>query len=619
MCGIAGLLGWRYEHAEAEATAERLGKAIRHRGPDDWGYHLDSEAGVTLVSTRLAIQDLSPAGHMPMHSQDGRWSIVFNGEIYNFLELRAELEAAGVRFRSHSDTEVVLELFQAHGPAFLSRLRGMFALAIWDNRERVAYLARDPLGIKPLYVHDAGDRVAFASEMRPLLAHPAIPNGLDPEGLRLYFLRGYVVEPRTLIKGIHVLEAGHVLEWTPGRGSRRWAFADVRDWMVEAARERRAQDAAEAAKALRAALDDSLRHHLISDVPVGIFLSGGLDSSAMLAALTTMRGNDRVGSFSIGFDMANLNEAPTARRVAETFGSAHHEQILTGSDALKLFDDYRASLDQPSVDGFNTYCVSRFAREHGYKVVLSGLGGDELFGGYPSFRRVPMMLQRRRLLSYLPGGERLVGGAMESWGRTPVQRRIGSFLQDTADLATAYGYFRGVFSDREAAALCQRFVPGAGEEAPPPTPVIGQHPVRRAATPREFISLFETTQYMRNQLLRDSDAMSMAHGLELRTPFVDRDFVKAVFRLAPDHRFQPHKGILPAAVPELPTWLLSLPKRGFTLPFQHWINNEWRAPFDDLFARYPLLRRDQAWSRSLVIYSLEDWIERNRATHSTAA
>lgn len=619
MCGIAGLLGWRYEEAEGVAAAQRLGKAIRHRGPDDWGYHLDHDAGVTLVATRLAIQDLSAAGHMPMATDDGRWTIVFNGEIYNVRELRAELEGKGVRLRGHSDTEVVLELFRAHGPGVLPRLRGMFALAIWDARERTAWLARDPLGIKPLYVHDGRDRVAFASELRPLLAHPAMPNALDPEGLRFYFRRGYVGEPRTLIKGIEMLEAGHVLEWVPGRGTRRWAFADVRDWMVEAARERRPRERVEAARALRAALDDSLDHHLISDVPVGLFLSGGLDSSAMLAALAKRRGAERVGSFSIGFDMANLNEAPIARRVAEAFGSDHHEQILTGTDALSLFDEYMTALDQPSVDGFNTYCVSRFARAHGYKVVLSGLGGDELFGGYPSFRRVPMMLQRRRLLSYLPGGERLVGSAMESWGRTPIQRRIGSFLQDNADLATAYSYFRGVFSDREAAALCQRFVPGCSDEPPAPLPLVGQHPVRRVATPREFISLFETTQYMRNQLLRDSDVMSMAHGLELRTPFVDRDFVKAVFGLDPDHRFAAHKAILPAAVPELPAWLLSLPKRGFTLPFQHWINNEWRATFDDLFARYPMVRRDQAWSRSLVIYSLEDWIARNRATHIAAA
>lgn len=588
---------------------ERLGKAIRHRGPDDWGHFSDPEAGVVLVSTRLAIQDLSPAGHMPMRTDDGRWSIVFNGEIYNFLELRAELQSRGVQFRSHADTEVVLELFRAHGPSFLPRLRGMFALAIWDAHERIAYLARDPLGIKPLYLAERDGNLSFASELRPLLSLPGMSRDLDPAGLQSFFLRGYVSEPHTLVAGISILEAGHAIEWSPGRGARRWSFADLHDWTTPRSQSSPG-DVVGAAKHVRAALDDSIRAHLISDVPVGLFLSGGLDSTALLAAMSKLHPGEKIGSFSIGFDTAQLNEAPLAQRVAAEFKTDHHEQILTGKEALGLFDDYMAALDMPSVDGFNTYCVSRFARQHGYKVVLSGLGGDELFGGYPSFRRVPEMVRRRRMLAKVPGAESLMGAAMENWGRTPVQRRIGSYLRGTPDLASAYGYFRGVFSEKEARALSNRFVPGSGD---PPRARRGRCFARAEASARERISLFELTQYMRNQLLRDSDVMSMAHGLELRTPFVDMEFIKSVFALSPEHRFLPHKGILTRSVPELPAWLLDLPKRGFTLPFQSWINNEWRASFDDLYRRYPMLRRDQAWSRSLVIYSLEKWIERNLA------
>lgn len=621
MCGIAGLLGWSLDGAQWVATAQRLGKAIHHRGPDDFGSFTDEQAGVLLVSTRLAIMDLSPAGHMPMQTEDGRWSIVFNGEIYNFLELRAELESQGVRFRSHSDTEVILELFRAQGPAFLPRLRGMFAFAIWDARERVAFLARDPLGIKPLYVFERDKRLAFASELRPLLSQPGISRELDPAGLRSYFLRGYVTEPHTLIRDITILEAGMAMEWSPGRGARRWSFADVHDWTLDADR-LRGEDAPSAARHVRAALDDSLRHHLISDVPVGIFLSGGLDSTAMLGAMSKIQPGNKIGSFSIGFEMADLNEAPIARRIAAEFNSDHHEQIITGQQALGMFEDYMAALDLPSVDGFNTYCVSRFARENGYKVVLSGLGGDELFGGYPSFQRVPEMMRQRRWIEAVPGADTMLGGLMESYGRTPVQRRIGSFLRKAPNLATAYGYFRGVFSEKESRALCNRFLPGSAED--PGTivtrPALAPNP-KIEASAKERISLFELTQYMRNQLLRDSDVMSMAHSLELRTPFVDSAFVKAVFQLQPEHRFQPRKAMLTQAVPELPDWLLRLPKRGFTLPFQHWINNEWRVPFDDLFRRYPMLRRDQPWSRSLVLYSLEHWIQRHdiAATRTTEA
>ncbi len=385
MCGIAGFVR-RDPGLEVRGSLTGMQRAIAHRGPDDSGTWHSAHRHATFAHTRLAIIDPSPAGHQPMAVSDGRFTITYNGEIYNFAELRASLITAGVTFRSNSDTEVILRLYEAEGAAFVERLRGMFAFAIWDERERTCFLARDRFGIKPLYYHDARGVLTFASEVRALLA-AGVPATVDATAAYHYFRSGSVPDPLTLIHGVRALEAGHYLIWQDGRlTSRRYWELKFPD----------AQEAGDPAAIARQALLDSVTHHFVSDVPVGVFLSGGKDSTAIVALARLLRTGE-LRTFSLAFPGSPLDEGPDARRTADHFRTTHHEWALDGTTARGLFDEFMASADQPSIDGFNTFSVCRLARQHDTKVVLSGLGGDELFGGYPSFRDVPRLAKLGQL------------------------------------------------------------------------------------------------------------------------------------------------------------------------------------------------------------------------------
>ncbi len=393
MCGIAGIISKADARGRLATLLPGLQTELRHRGPDDQGVHVSPDGRAGLVSTRLAILDLTAAGHQPMLTTDGRYAIVFNGEIYNFRALAASLEQKGVVLRSHSDTEVVLALYRLLGVDCVRELRGMFAFAIWDDAEKTCFLARDPLGIKPLYYNvEAGGALAFASELRALRRTGLVGSDLDPVALGAFFRQGSVPEPLTLLRGARSLEAGHWLRWRDGNlESRSYWSLPFGNGDASAPPLGAHEDTA----AVRAALIDSLEHHFVSDVPVGLFLSGGIDSTALLA-LSRSLGHNALSTYSLSFDDAAFDEGELARRTAEHFGSRHTDHRLTGMEAKGLFADFLNRLDQPSVDGFNTFAVSRVAHEHGAKVVLSGLGGDEIFGGYPSFTRVPSLLRLGR-------------------------------------------------------------------------------------------------------------------------------------------------------------------------------------------------------------------------------
>src|SRR4030095_2116709 len=376
VCGIAGIL-----RDAASATAanrvERMHTAIAHRGPDDRGVWQSPGGHAAYAHTRLSIIDLSPAGHQPMAIAAGRFTITYNGEIYNFAELRRSLTSAGATFRSNSDTEVILRLYELEGPACVERLRGMFAFAIWDQRERTCFLARDRFGIKPLYYHEAGGVLTFASEVRALVAS-GVSTNLDPQATYEYFRSGSVPEPLTLFRGVRALEAGQYMIWRAGQVTTR-QYWDINFDFEDAA--------AEPVQATRTALLDSVAHHFVSDVPVGVFLSGGMDSTAIVALARAVQ-PEKLRTFSITFPGSPLDEGPQARRTAEHFATQHHEWAIDATTARPLFDEFLSAADQPSIDGFNTYTVSRLAGRQGVKVVLSGLGGDEIFGGYPSFQEV---------------------------------------------------------------------------------------------------------------------------------------------------------------------------------------------------------------------------------------
>ncbi|HEX8029230.1 MAG TPA: asparagine synthase (glutamine-hydrolyzing), partial [Vicinamibacterales bacterium] len=377
MCGIAGIVG--RDATVSQPALGRMQAALRHRGPDDEGQWRSPSNQASFAHTRLAVIAPGPAGHQPMASADGRFIITFSGEIYNYQELRQELERDRLVFRTPSDTEVVLHGYQSRGATFVSALRGMFAFAIWDEHERTCLLARDPFGLKPLYYHHASDgALLFASELRALLTAKVVACDLDPDGLNGYLRTGTVPEPVTLVKGVRALEAGHTLKWEDAHATTHcyWTphFPD-------------ADPGSNHRDAVRATLLDSVRHHLVSDVPVGLFLSGGIDSAAILA-LANECGHRSVQTVSLTLPGSRDDEAALARQTAERFGARHAECAIDARAARELLPQYLPTLDQPSIDGFNTFVMSRFAREQGLKVVLSGVGADEMFGGYRSFAQV---------------------------------------------------------------------------------------------------------------------------------------------------------------------------------------------------------------------------------------
>ena len=436
MCGIAGILTTNSYSDHLEQLLVRMQKALQHRGPDDEGIYIASNHQAGLAHTRLSILDLSSAGHQPMSTVDGRYWITFNGEIYNFQELRSCLESAGEQFSSRSDTEVILKLYQRIGADCVQQLRGMFAFAIWDDLEKTCFLARDPLGIKPLYYWQSGSNLVFASELRAVLASGLPEKNLSQQGLHGYLLTGSVPEPQTLIEGIRCLEAGHWMFWQAGniQKSQYWQIAFSPESMVEA----------EATAKVRQALIDSVKHHLVSDVPVGIFLSGGIDSTAMVA-LSRQVNSGELRTYSIAFEEQQWNEGDLAQKVANTFETNHTECKITASMGRELLPQFLTAIDQPSIDGFNTFCVSQIAHQSGTKVVLSGLGGDELFGGYKSFQKVPQMLRLSQQLQPLQPLVTGVGMGLSRWGSSTKVRRLGDFLQHTPTLTTAYDSFRGYF------------------------------------------------------------------------------------------------------------------------------------------------------------------------------
>lgn len=532
-----------------------------------------------------------------MSSADGRFTITFSGEIYNFQELRRELERCQVAFRTDSDTEVILHGYRSHGAGFVSRLRGMFAFAIWDEDDRTCLLARDPFGLKPAYYHHAADgTLVFASELRALLSSGLVARDLDPAGLNGYLRTGTVPEPHTMVKGVRALEAGHTIIWRDARLTKRpyWSpsFVDP-DPAIPAITHH--------SDSVREALLDSVRHHFVSDVPVGIFLSGGVDSAALLA-LAAASGYHQVQTISMALPGTREDEGELARRTAERFGARHSECAIGAHAARELFPAYLQTLDQPSIDGFNTFVVSRFARTHGLKVVLSGVGADELFGGYRSFTEVPRITAWNEQLAWAGPLRPLGGRVLESLAPSPRWRRVGELLQQAPTIASSYATFRAVFTQREATRIAASLgVPAHGGAA--------DGDEARATGDGDEVSRLELTRYVRNQLARDSDAASMACGLELRAPFLDRVLFDVVARVPPAVRLGAAKQMLRDAVHELPPWVTG-PKRCFQFPFADWLDGEWRHMFD---AAVPSPVPTGTWYRKWCLFVLTDWMERMKA------
>jgi asparagine synthase (glutamine-hydrolysing) len=588
VCGIAGIFAYRDPAPPVDREELlRIREQMHRRGPDGAGLWLSGDGRVGLAHRRLAIIDLSETGAQPMASADGRYLVTFNGEIYNYRELRSELEARGSVFRSQSDTEVLLHLHADRGERMVEALRGMFAFALWDNVERTLLLARDPFGIKPLYYADDGKTFRFGSQVKALLAGNAIGTAPEPAGSVGFLLLGSVPEPYTLYRNIRSLPAGSTLRVRDGGGSPSKKYFDVGDTI------RLTQDAAarRAPANLGAAVRDSVKAHLVSDVPVGIFLSAGIDSGT-IAGLASETGATDLHAVTLGFrefrDTPN-DEAPLAREVAGHYGVEHRVEWIEREDFERELPAILAAMDQPSIDGVNTYLVSRAAARVGMKVALSGLGGDEFFGGYPSFRQVPALVRSLRWTRQFTGTGVAARKLTQRWIGRVASPKYAGLLEYGGTMGGGYLLRRGLFMPWELDDVIDPRWVRAGLDQ---LDIVARLDATAEGlrTSHAKIAALEIVWYMRNQLLRDADWAGMAHSLEIRVPLVDAALFKALAASIASPA-SPTKLDL-ASLPNrpVPTSVVRRAKSGFTTPVREWIGAE-------LGAKERGLRK---WARSVL-------------------
>jgi asparagine synthase (glutamine-hydrolysing) len=629
-----------------------MAAAMRHRGPDEDGF-LTGEArapGLALGMRRLSIIDLA-GGQQPVWNETRDVAVIYNGELYNYRELRERLTLLGHRFATQSDTETLVHAWEEWGEECLTELRGMFAFALLDLRGRFAiapllFLARDPLGIKPLYYAQTPEGFAFASEVRALLASGLVPKKISQDALTSYLLFGSTSEPVTLVEGVFSLPPGHrMLLYVPER--RRVPRA--RPWwdpqLSPAARDsRKPKDLDSAAKRLRPLLEDAVRAHLIADVPVGLFLSSGLDSGAIAAlAARTQAG---IRSFTLSFPGTAYDESSLARKVAERCGTEHTEVPLDGAAMLARIDEAVAGLDEPTMDGINTYFVSWAAREVGLKVALSGLGGDELFAGYASFANTALLQRLTRLAWFVPQPlRRAVTPLMTSilaarMSRDAAGKAVAAWT-DPDTLPHPYFYARALFPPGQLERLMEpRFRPstiGADGVTLEPTWLGWLDRIASEAGKLEPVAAtawLEMRCYMASTLLRDTDSVSMARSLEVRVPLLDTPLVEFVSSL-PDvarQRTGTQKALLVEALSGLlPEEILSQRKKTFTLPWEEWLRGPLRPRMEASFADVApslasqlraegirsvwaaFLEGKTSWSRPWALYVLNEWCKHHLA------
>jgi asparagine synthase (glutamine-hydrolysing) len=643
MCGIAGIIG-RLDEPN-RAALERMSRAMVHRGPDasgTWVSAPDARGwGVLLAHRRLSILDLSSAGAQPMVDPVTGQVVVFNGEIYNFDDLRRRLVAEGQEFQSTGDTAVMLRALGLHGPDAVGWLRGMFAFACWDPRQRRLLLARDPLGIKPLYLArssdpNAGWSVAFASELRALLASGLLgAPRLDPQAVASGVWNGFVVGPGTAVNGVALLPPGALLELdAAGKDTRQDDFWRIPD---------RAPAPTMDEDGLAAILEEGLKLHLVSDVPLAVFLSGGVDSSVM-ANLAQRAAKSPIHTFTLAFEEQELNEGPIAKRIAAAIGTQHHEVVLSEGHFVENLEAALDSLDQPTFDGLNAYYMSQAIRAAGFTVALSGTGGDELFGGYTSYRDLPVLERWSRRAAWVPRALLVAAARLATWplrrsdsavppqtrwAKLPDMVRRGDDLLSLYQLAYALflpGFQRELLAPDFTAALADGLPRTMRERLLAET---------RARTPLSAISVMEQRLFLGERLLRDNDVASMASSLEQRVPLVDQVLFESVDRLPDEARYRPlgRKAMLRRiGLRGLDPALFERPKSGFVLPFDRWIRRGLKGAMDQT------LRDPQAiapvgldpaaverlwrafldgapgmyWSRVWSIYVFVRWCHRNR-------
>lgn len=611
MCGIAGISGPHFD----PALLRQLGESLAHRGPDARGFFEHAQTG--LVHLRLSILDTSARGNQPMRSPDGRYALIHNGEVYNFKAIRDQLPAQD--WTTGTDTEVIIAAYHHWGPDCLQRFNGMFAFAIYDKVEDRLFIARDRLGIKPLYYHCQNGNLAFASEVRALMGLPFVDKTIDRAGLACYLSYQTVYGSGTMLRDVELLGAGEYLLWEKGRLERRsyWKAGDARDFAVDL------EDRGAVRAKVQDLLGESVARRMLSDVPLGAFLSGGIDSSAIVA-LMAQATEQRVDTFSVVFQEKDYDESPWSEMIAQKYNTRHHPILLRPSDFLEELPSALAAMDHPSGDGLNSYVVSKVTRERGVKVALSGLGGDELFAGYPHFTQL-RAVQGSRVWA-LPFGLRRALATAYGWfnsGRQAAKKKSLLRLRGNG-FSDIYPVYRTVYDWEMAAEMA-----GVSAGAHPLAGILAE--ADRAAHGLSKVSIAEMGGYTHSVLLRDMDQMSMAHALETRVPFFDHELVE--FALAvPDAVKWPGypKQLLVEAMGDLlPSEVVHRKKMGFVFPWEQWLRGElkeWAGERIGSLQQRSLLDADglgrvwrefQAgrgpwlWPHVWLLVVLEDWMRRN--------
>lgn len=572
MCGIAGA----FAYADSTKPVDmpeliRVREAMAHRGPDGTGIWSSADRRVGLAHRRLAIIDTGETGAQPMSTPDGRLTITFNGEIYNYRALRRELESRGYQFRSQSDTEVLLHLYADRGADMVHSLRGMYAFAIWDDHKQGMFLARGPFGIKPLYVSDDGSTLRFASQVKALMAGGAVGHKEDPAGYVGFLLWGFVPEPFSLYRSIRAIPAGTHL-WIERGGRRQESmYFSPRAEILRLAGQVVPVTQEEANQEIRDALGESIEHHLVSDVPVGLFLSAGVDS-CVIASFAGGKLGGRLHSLTLGFSEfknTNNDETVLAARVAADLGVQHSTRWTSREDVAGELHSFFDAMDQPSMDGLNTWLVSRAARQAGIKVALSGLGGDEMFAGYPSFRHVPLIarwagaFREHRSLSVA------LRKIVEPMIRSFTSSKFAGLAEYGHSLSGAYLLRRALYMPWELErVLDPAFVEeGLGRLE---TDARLAECVAGIENDRLAVSALELEWYLRSQLLRDADWAGMAHSVEIRVPYVDVPLFRTIVKLVAQHRAPEKKELVGSMNGSLPMILATRPKSGFNVPIRDW-------------------------------------------------
>ncbi len=618
MCGINGIYGID-DTVRSEKIVSSMNTCLAHRGPDDEG--LFSEKNICLGHRRLSIIDLSKAGHNPMFSNDRRFCVIHNGEIYNFQEIRNELK--DYDFRTSTDTEVIVAAYAKWGKDCLPRFNGMFAFAIWDNEKKELFIARDRLGIKPLYYSREGNTLLFSSEIRSLLASGLVPRMVDPGGLADYLRYQTVHAPRTILRDVSMLLPGHFMRISENN------FEITKYWDLFAHAGAAAPGYEDACRTINELLTRSVERRLIADVPFGAFLSGGIDSTAVVGLMSKVSPR-KVRTFTVVFDEKDFSERPYAALAAKKFGTDHHEIELTPQLFYEELPDALRAMDHPSGDGPNTYVVSKATKQAGITMALSGMGGDELFGGYNIFGRVKT-LEQKNWLGALPGGlKRLSGSLLKQVRKGVASDKVAEILKSgSVRFADTYHCFRQTLLDTELKGLLKTDLPENSQHrlALEISSLFSNSTVRKT-------SLAEISGYMQNVLLRDTDQMSMARALEVRVPFLDHTVVEYVLALPDEYKLplRSKKLLIDSLDGLLPQEIIKRPKMGFTLPWKHWMKNEMkgfceakinllalRPQFNEagvkkLWERFLADDPRVTWSRVWHLVVLGNWMEQNAIT-----